>query len=178
MKYHYDKHGNKTLLAELSNGHLSNIIELAIKKLKAAWTVLNEIDKPSSERGKAASSFMKKVYDLPDIDDAGDRALEMVDNVMAILPGYMFEAWLREISEEEAKEKISNELITREKLNEWRAQIQELLGREGQLTPVGDAALTLLGPVDDVLEEYDPDGREVDAEGFIRKAAHGVRHRY
>lgn len=83
---HQEKTGEITMIAELKNQHLKNIVEMHLRNLKAAKDVIDCDTK--------VSKFEQVLYGFdPKMNEK--QARKIIDNSMAMLPSYIMECMIR-----------------------------------------------------------------------------------
>jgi hypothetical protein len=153
MKYHVDAKGKRTLIADLKDSHLINIINLGIRKLEAARRVMDEMDKPADQRAGLGSSFMKKMYDLPNVESVGEEAEQVLDEMLTVLPYYIFEALIRAQSDDAGNDIQTASTITFSDIINWQKTVQAIFGRQGRMQAFSSTKLLGMQKEAAVLDE-------------------------
>lgn len=98
MKYHVEANGKKTLICELENSHLINILKLFSNKLYQAKEVLE-----NGKTMKFKNAFYGKVLNVEDAEQFTEEFIELISP-------YLFEANMRKLEIEFILENIRETL--------------------------------------------------------------------
>lgn len=94
MLRHTDQQGREQLIAEMSDSHLKNTINMLLRNLGACKAILN--NGSSADSKGFMSPFARKLYSLPDPEDVKEQAEDVAGQLMLKLPFYIMELLLRE----------------------------------------------------------------------------------